>query len=112
MIAYCGLHCFQCPAYLATQADDDKLRAECASKWTREFKFDIKPEQINCDGCKADGRKFFVCKMCKVKKCAEEKALDNCSLCDDLNCEKLEQMMSLDPNIRASMEALRKKAGR
>ncbi|MDD5312132.1 MAG: DUF3795 domain-containing protein [Dehalococcoidia bacterium] len=107
MIAYCGLDCSACPAYLATQADDDKMRADCAQKWSEEYKSNVKPEQINCDGCKSDGRKFFVCKLCKVKKCAEEKGMENCSICADCVCDKLQEMMNIDPNIKKAVEARR-----
>ena len=31
MIAYCGLNCTECPAYIATKANDDKLREEAAN---------------------------------------------------------------------------------
>lgn len=112
MIAYCGFSCLECPAYIATQADDDKLRADCAQKWAEEFQYNLRPDQVNCDGCKAEGRKFFVCKMCSVRKCAMERSLDNCARCEDLNCEKLAQLMSMFPNVRESMQALRQEAGK
>ena len=30
IIAYCGLICTECPAFLATQADDDSQRVQVA----------------------------------------------------------------------------------
>ncbi|GAF97750.1 unnamed protein product, partial [marine sediment metagenome] len=33
MIAYCGLTCTRCPAFLATQQDDDSQRAQVAEMW-------------------------------------------------------------------------------
>jgi hypothetical protein len=111
MIAYCGLNCSECPAYIATQANDDNLRADCARKWTAEHKVDVKPESINCDGCKSEGMKFFVCQTCGIRKCASEKGIDNCSACDGYACRKLQKMWLIDPNIKTAVEALRKKAG-
>ena len=32
-IAYCGLDCEKCEAYIATQNDDDDLRAKVAKEW-------------------------------------------------------------------------------
>ncbi len=33
MIAFCGLHCAECEAYLATQAGDNDMRADAAKQW-------------------------------------------------------------------------------
>ena len=111
MIAYCGLNCSECPAYIATQANDDRLRVDCASKWSTEYKVNVKPESINCDGCKSDGNRFFVCSNCGVRKCASEKGVDNCSVCEDYPCRKLQKMWTIDPKIKTSLAVLRKKAG-
>jgi hypothetical protein len=107
MIAYCGLNCGECPAYKATVADDDNLRAECARIWAEQYKHEIKPEQINCTGCKSEGKKFFFCRICGITKCAVERGLDNCALCTDAPCEKLSDMMAMDPNVKKSFDALR-----
>ena len=50
MISYCGLVCNECPAYIATRDNDDHLRAKVAGKWSRQFGFDMKAEDVNCDG--------------------------------------------------------------
>ncbi len=51
MIAFCGIVCTECPAFLATQKDDHNERMKVAELWSKEFKAEIKPEDINCDGC-------------------------------------------------------------
>jgi len=53
MISRCGLVCTECPAYIATQEDDDKKREEVAELWSKQFKMDIKPKDVNCVGCLA-----------------------------------------------------------
>ena len=74
MIALCGLVCNECGAFLATQDNNDQKRAEVAQEWSRLFKFEIKPEDINCDGCQSDGGRLFnYCKVCKIRKCGKEK---------------------------------------
>ena len=57
MIAYCGLDCEKCDAYLATLHDDQALREKTAALWTRLNGVPITPEMINCQGCRADGVK-------------------------------------------------------
>jgi hypothetical protein len=109
MIAYCGLNCAECPAFKATQANDDKLRAECARTWSIQYKHDIKPDQINCTGCKSTGQKFFFCRICGVAKCAVERGLNNCTKCPDAPCEKLQDMMAIDPNVKKSFEGISNK---
>ena len=51
MIAFCGLGCHECGAFLATKENDDRKRATVAQEWFRLFKVGIKSEDINCDGC-------------------------------------------------------------
>ena len=108
MIAFCGLDCVSCEAYLATQADDDDKRAETAKEWSARYNADIKPEQINCDGCRSDGREFFYCaEMCELRRCAVRKGMDNCSTCNDYPCEKLDAFFQVAPQARTALDALR-----
>ena len=51
IIGVCGLTCTECPAYQATLKDDDKERKRVAEMWSKEYGAEIKPEDINCDGC-------------------------------------------------------------
>ena len=44
MVAFCGLGCHECGAFLATQENDSQKRAEVAQEWSRLFKMEIKPE--------------------------------------------------------------------
>jgi hypothetical protein len=108
MIAFCGLNCLECPAYIATQANDDKLRADCAKLWTDLFKHQISPDQINCTGCKSEGKRFFFCRICGIKKCAAEKGHDTCAYCADFACEKIETLMQMDTNVKKALEAQRR----
>jgi len=47
MIAICGLICNDCPAYIATQKDDDEMRKKIAEEWSSD-QYPLKPEDINC----------------------------------------------------------------
>ena len=50
MIAYCGLDCEKCDAYLATINDDHELRRKTAKLWAELNNAPILPEHINCQG--------------------------------------------------------------
>ena len=90
MIACCGLTCTECPAYLATQANDDEMRAKTAEMWSKFFKVTVAPETINCTGCSSDGVRFSHCDDCEIRTCAAGHNLANCGLCDDFACAKLD----------------------
>jgi len=112
MIAYCGLNCTECPAYIATIVNDEKLREKTAKLWTELYKHEIRPEQINCTGCKSEGKHFFFCRICGIKKCAEEKGHDTCAYCPDFGCEKIEALTQMDPNVKKALEGQRKRLGK
>jgi len=108
MIAFCGIVCTECPAFLATQKDDDNERRKVAELWSKEFKAEIKPEDINCDGCLLEnGRLFGHCKVCEIRKCAQEKDVKNCAYCDDYTCEKLSKFFEMAPEAKITLNKLR-----
>jgi len=108
IIAYCGLVCDECPAYLATQADDDQARAKIAAEWSEAFGAGMKPEDINCDGCLgAGGRKVGYCGMCEIRVCAVERSLENCAHCSDYACEQLKGFLKGAPAAQALLDGLR-----
>lgn len=74
MIAYCGLGCEKCDAYLATLHDDEDLREKTAKLWSELNGVTILPEHINCQGCRANGAKTMFCEnLCEIRKCAAGK---------------------------------------
>ena len=36
--SYCGINCEKCKVYLATMADDDKVKEEIANEWSALYK--------------------------------------------------------------------------
>jgi hypothetical protein len=109
MIAYCGLVCSNCPTFLATQKDDNSARKKTADLYTVKFGFDLKPEDINCDGCKSESGKLIgYCQSCNIRRCCREKGLENCALCDDQPCENLIEFHNFSSDAKASFEALKR----
>ncbi len=110
LLAYCGITCSECPAYVATQKNDDALRRQTAQKWSEQFKSDIKPADINCDGCPTDSQRLFnYCRVCEIRKCAREKRVQNCACCADYPCQKLSAFLAQVPEAKAALEEIRKK---
>jgi len=112
MIAYCGISCSDCPTFIATQKNDDKMREETAKKWSEMFHSDIKPADINCDGCTSNSTKLFnYCGKCDIRKCAKEKGVKNCAYCADYPCEKLTAFLKNAPEAKVVLDDIRKKKG-
>jgi len=51
IVGVCGITCTECPAFIATQENDDSKRRQVAEEWSKAYNNEIKPEQINCNGC-------------------------------------------------------------
>ena len=108
-IAFCGLSCDECGAYIATVNDDDARRAEVAATWSKEYGADIEPSGINCLGCHSTGEPIFAhCRVCEIRLCGLERGIDNCAHCDDYACEKLAEFLEMVPACRKTLDAIRK----
>ena len=96
MVAYCCLECDKCEAYIATQNNDDTLRARIAKEWK------MKSEDIRCDGCKSNNALF----NCEAKKCATARKLPTCAHCPDFpSCDK--EIWAKWPKLKEKVEAMR-----
>ena len=112
MIAYCGLVCSECPTFLSTQNDDNAARQKTADLYAKKFGLNLKPEDINCDGCKSEGGKLIgYCLTCEIRRCCREKDLENCARCDDQPCEKLIEFHKFSTDAKASFDTLIKGIG-
>ncbi|MHA1996397.1 MAG: DUF3795 domain-containing protein [Candidatus Hodarchaeales archaeon] len=90
-IAYCGLTCTECPAYIAKLTNDQNIREKTAMEWSKG-NLKVSAEQINCDGCHAQKNIFIYCENCDIRQCGLEKEITTCTECSEYPCsEKLEQ---------------------
>ena len=109
IIAYCGLVCADCPAYIATQADDYAALEQVAAQWREEYNApDITVESIICDGCLTDeGRKCSHCFECQIRACGMERGVLNCAYCADYGCAKIEGFFGFVPDAQARVAGIR-----
>ena len=105
-IAYCGLDCEKCDAYLATINNDQALREKTAKLWAELNNAPILPEHINCEGCRAHGIKTVYCDtLCPIRQCALKKTVTTCGDCPDMeNCQTVGMVISNNP---AALENLK-----
>lgn len=105
MIAYCGLDCEKCDAYLATIRDDQALREKTAKAWAELNQAPILPEHINCLGCRADGVKTVFCdSLCQIRQCALNKGVETCGGCPEMErCGTVGQIHASAPEARDNL---------
>jgi len=107
-ISYCGLVCTECPALLATRANDAAAAQKIAGEWSRAYGADVKVEHVWCDGCLVEGKKCAHCGECEIRACARKLGAENCARCDQYPCPKIEGFFKMAPQARATLEALRR----
>ena len=105
LIAYCGLDCEKCDAYISTKNDDQALRVKTAKLWSELNNALILPEHINCEGCRANGKKTVYCdSMCRIRQCALEKGVTTCGDCSEMkNCPTVGAVFAHNPEARKNL---------
>jgi len=81
--AVCGLYCPGCTLYIGSTEEPERL-ARTAGR------FNVSIEEARCYGCRSDVISFY-CQACEIKKCADEKGLEFCALCDEYPCTMLKE---------------------
>lgn len=108
MIGFCGITCTECRAFVATKEDDDAKRKDVAETWSKEYGGEIKPEDINCDGCVIKGgRHVNHWDVCEIRKCGAERSVLNCAHCDDYKCETLKGLLDQLPEAEKTLRGIR-----
>lgn len=113
IIAYCGLVCTDCPAYIATQADDREALERTAAQWREAFNSpEITADSIICDGCLATGARLAsYCSVCELRACAMGRGVVNCAHCSDYACEKLKGFHGPASEAWAVLDGIRQSLG-
>jgi hypothetical protein len=108
MIAFCGIVCTECLTYKATLKNDNKARAKIAEEWSTRYKHDFKPEDINCNGCLAEGKiQIGYCSVCDIRKCGTNRKLLNCGYCIEYPCDKLDKVHIVANQAKAKLDAIK-----
>ena len=109
MIAYCGLVCSDCPAYIATQANDQAALLRVRDQWRQEYNApDMAVDDVTCDGCLVGGLKCSHCADCDIRACGVSRAVANCAHCADYaTCAKLERFFGFVPDAKAVLDQVR-----
>ena len=106
MIAYCGLDCEKCDAYIATKNNDQALREKTAKLWSELNNAPILPEHINCRGCRVDGVKTVFCEsICAIRRCALKSGVETCGDCSEMaECATLKTITENTPEALENLK--------
>ncbi len=111
LIAFCGLDCAQCEAYIATQANDNAAKERIAAKWRVQYNApDLPIAAATCDGCvTVGGRAGGYCPQCPIRACGIARAVANCAHCADYDaCDKLADWFKSVPTARVTLDGIRR----
>jgi len=105
LIAFCGIHCDECPSYMGTITGDRTL----LEKMNEGFG-DAKTDAIDfvCLGCKFADLKLIAtdCARCPIRSCAKEKEKDFCATCDEFEtCDNMKPYRGDGTSVRDKRNA-------
>lgn len=103
IIAYCGLTCTDCGAYIATRENDTEKLKSLALEW---YGVENDASYCLCDGCLDDGRKNHWCSECKIRACAIEQDVVNCAYCDEYGCEIISAFFGDVPPAKETLDRI------
>lgn len=107
LVAYCGLVCSECGAYLATQANDPAAIEAVAARWRVQHSPHITAKDVPCDGCAVEGKKCAHCAECDIRACGIAHGVQHCAECAEYPCARNERFFAFVPQARETLDALR-----
>ena len=108
IIGRCGIICSECPAYIATQANDRAALERMAKEASKQLNRSITAEAGMCDGCLTTTGRIGQCvSECEVHACAVERDVLSCAYCDEYGCAKITGFLKEMPEAKATLEEIR-----
>jgi hypothetical protein len=110
ILAYCGLDCGECEAYIATQKNDRAELEADAKKWAAQFGgTEMGGDVCVCDGCSAGKRAATAhAATCGIRVCASARGVVTCAHCPDYGCATLQGFFAFAPVLKEKLETIRK----
>ena len=114
ILAYCGLDCGECEAYVATQKNDRAALEAVAKKWSAQFGGkDMGADACVCDGCSTGKRAATAhTATCGIRVCASKRGVVTCAHCPDYGCAILQGFFAFAPVLKEKLETIRKGLGK
>jgi uncharacterized CHY-type Zn-finger protein len=106
-LAFCGIDCAGCDAYIATQTNNQELKEKTLETWKKQFNAEMTLDAVTCDGCVSGGCHGGYTGECPIRACGMAKGIANCGLCPEYSCEKLDAFVAHIPGGRERLDAAR-----
>lgn len=104
LIAYCGLNCAECGAYVATKNNDQALREKTAAEFSEMYGSNVTPDMVRCTGCKDGSILMAQCLDCEIRKCASAKGIKNCGACGEFkHCKIINDFIAEAPGVAENL---------
>jgi hypothetical protein len=107
IVAYCGLDCAKCEAFLATQKNDRAELERVAQKWS-EGGAKLTAEDVTCDGCFGKRVSKYARSNCAIRACGIDKKVKNCAYCGEYKCEKIAKFLQNTPTAAEKLDTIRR----
>ncbi len=108
VIAYCGLICNDCPAFVATEKNDEEQKQKISKEWSSPD-YEVSPDEISCKGCNSGSEILLkFCKECEIRQCGIEKKMNNCAYCGEYPCSKLDVLFKNSPQNKEALDKVHK----
>lgn len=106
VIAYCGIKCHECPAFLATVNNDLEEKRKISETWSTE-EYPLKPEDVECYGCTSTKKILSFCGDCDIRECGIKQKVETCATCKDYTCDKLNKVFDRNPEAKNTLDMIK-----
>lgn len=103
VIAYCGIKCNECPVYIATNNNDTVKKEKIAKSWSTED-YPLEPMDVECHGCTSGKVIISFCDGCDIRECGVDKKTENCGVCKEYPCDKLNKVFEKSIDSKAMLD--------
>jgi hypothetical protein len=108
LIAYCGLDCSSCKAYIATGSEDGGMIERTAKEWSEMYHGNISAKDVWCEGCTAQASRHCAhWSECNIRVCAQARQVQNCGVCPDYGCDTIASFIALAPDVKSVLDRIR-----
>ncbi len=99
LIGICGDHCEFCPRYIATKSGKRVDLERVKELWIRLgfIDNDFSVEDMDCQGCLPKNG----CAYTELCECVRAKSIENCGLCDDYPCKRINMVFDQSEKLRS-----------